>query len=80
IEVSDDHSYSWFNIHFNEDNWDNDWNDDWRGTYRWRTDTEYTMTNEGLKKIAPEDEKKPFDSMEGREGRRMRKGSIVLKL
>ncbi|HEY6976719.1 MAG TPA: PspC domain-containing protein, partial [Chitinophagaceae bacterium] len=52
--------YKWFNVEsdFDHNGWNDNWSNDWENTYSWRSNTEYIMTEKGLKSTNPSDEER----------------------
>jgi len=52
--------YKWFNVEsgFDHNGWNDNWNDNWENTYSWRGNTEYIMTDKGLKSTKPTEEER----------------------
>src|SRR4030095_6466180 len=52
--------YKWFNVEtdFDHNGWNDNWSNDWENTYSWRSNTEYIMTDKGLKSTNPSDEER----------------------
>ncbi len=51
--------YKWFNIEFGFNHhrgWNVDWDDNWDNNYSWNSNTEYVMTENGLKSTRPTEE------------------------
>ncbi|MFL6406541.1 MAG: hypothetical protein ACJ71F_05660, partial [Nitrososphaeraceae archaeon] len=52
--------YKWFNVEsdFDHNGWNDNWSNDWENTYSWRSNTEYVMTEKGLKSTNPSEEER----------------------
>jgi hypothetical protein len=80
IEIDNSaNSFSWFQIGF----YGNDWDNDWHGRYHWRPDVEYIMTEGGLETTAVKEEKNSDDNDDAktrRKGKRVKSDSLTLNL